>query len=52
VALDLELARAAHGAVLLSETYSELFSARMGCQKFQPLYYGVDIAALCLREDD
>jgi DNA-binding SARP family transcriptional activator/ABC-type transport system substrate-binding protein len=51
-ALDLELARAAPGAVLLSETYSELFSARMGCQKFQPLYYGVDIAALCLREDD
>jgi DNA-binding SARP family transcriptional activator/ABC-type transport system substrate-binding protein len=51
-ALDLKLARAAPGAVLLSETYSELFSARMGCQKFQPLYYGVDIAALCLREDD
>ena len=51
-ALDLELARAAPGAVLLSQTYSELFSARMACQKFQALYYGVDIAALCLREDD
>ena len=51
-ALDLELARAAPGAVLVSETYSELFSARMGCLKFQPLYFGVDIAALCLRDDD
>jgi DNA-binding SARP family transcriptional activator/ABC-type transport system substrate-binding protein len=50
-ALDLELARAAPGAALVSQTYSELFSARMGCQKFQPLYYGVDLAALC-REDD
>jgi hypothetical protein len=51
-ALDLELARAAPGAVLVSETYAQLFSARMGCQKFQPLYFGVDIAALCMREDD
>ena len=51
-ALDLEIARAAPGAVLMSETYAQLFSARMGCQKFQPLYFGVDIAALCMREDD
>ena len=51
-ALDSEIARAAPGAVLMSETYTQLFSARMGCQKFQPLYHGVDIAALCLREDD
>jgi DNA-binding SARP family transcriptional activator/ABC-type transport system substrate-binding protein/streptogramin lyase len=51
-ALDLELARAAPGAVLMSETYAQLFSAQMGCQKFQPLYFGVDIAALCMREDD
>ena len=50
-ALDLELARAAPAAALVSENYTELFSARMGCQKFQPLYYGVDIAALCLRDD-
>jgi DNA-binding SARP family transcriptional activator/ABC-type transport system substrate-binding protein len=51
-ALDLEIARAAPGAVLMSETYAQLFSAQMGCQKFQPLYFGVDIAALCMREDD
>ena len=48
--LDLEIARAAPGAVLVSETYSQFFSARMGCQTFQPLYFGVDIAALCMRE--
>ena len=51
-ALDLEIARAAPGAVLMSETYAQLFSARIGCQTFQPLYFGVDIAALCMREDD
>ena len=50
-ALDLEIARAAPGAVLVSETYTQFFSARMGCQTFQPLYFGVDIAALCMRED-
>jgi len=49
-ALDLEIARAAPGAVLVSETYAQLFSARMGCQTFQPLYFGVDLAALCMRE--
>ena len=49
--LDLEIARAAPGAVLVSETISQLFSARIGCQTFQPLYFGVDIAALCLRKD-
>ena len=48
--LDLEIARAAPGAVLVSETIAQLFSARMGCQQFQPLYFGVDIAALCMRE--
>ena len=51
-ALDAEITRAAPGAVLMSETYAELFSGRMGCQKFQPLYYGVDIAALCKSGDD
>jgi hypothetical protein len=51
-ALDLELARAAPGAVLVSETITAFFSARMGCQTFQPLYYGVDIAALCMHEED
>ena len=49
-ALDLEIARAAPGAVLVSETITQFFSARMGCQTFQPLYFGVDIAALCMRE--
>ena len=49
-ALDLEIARAAPGAVLVSETYTQFFSARMGCQTFQPLYFGVDLAALCMRE--
>jgi hypothetical protein len=49
-ALDLEIARAAPGAVLASETYAQFFSARMGCQTFQPLYFGVDLAALCMRE--
>jgi DNA-binding SARP family transcriptional activator/ABC-type transport system substrate-binding protein len=51
-ALDLDIARAAPGAVLLSETVTALFSARMGCQTFQPLYFGVDIAALCMHEED
>jgi DNA-binding SARP family transcriptional activator/ABC-type transport system substrate-binding protein/streptogramin lyase len=48
--LDLEIARTAPGAVLVSETVSQFFSARMGCQTFQPLYFGVDLAALCMRE--
>jgi hypothetical protein len=48
--LDFEIARAAPGAVLASETFSQLLSARMGCQTFQPLYFGVDFAALCVRE--
>ena len=51
-ALDLDIARAAPGAVLLSETVTAFFSARIGCQTFQPLYFGVDIAALCMREED
>ena len=49
LSLDLEIARAAPGAVLVSETFSQLFSARMGCQQFQPLYFGVDIAAVRMR---
>jgi DNA-binding SARP family transcriptional activator/ABC-type transport system substrate-binding protein len=51
-ALDLEIARTAPAAVLVSETYAQLFSARVGCQTFQPLYFGVDIAALCPSEGD
>jgi DNA-binding SARP family transcriptional activator/ABC-type transport system substrate-binding protein len=49
-ALDREIARAAPAAVLGSETIAQLFSARLGCQTFQPLYFGADIAALCMRE--
>jgi hypothetical protein len=30
----------------------QLFSPRMGCQTFQPLYFGVDIAALCMHDRD
>jgi hypothetical protein len=29
-------------------TARDLFSARIGCQTYQPLY-GVDLAALCVR---
>jgi peptide/nickel transport system substrate-binding protein len=50
-ALDVDLARDAPGAVLATETTSAFFSERVGCQTFQPLYFGVDIAALCLRKD-
>jgi DNA-binding SARP family transcriptional activator/ABC-type transport system substrate-binding protein/streptogramin lyase len=49
-ALDLEITRAAPAAVLVSETVSQFLSARIGCQTFQPLYFGVDIATLCLRD--
>ena len=48
-ALDLELARAAPGAALVTETSSVFYSRRVGCQTYQPLYYGVDLAALCLK---
>ena len=51
-ALDLEIAHAAPGAVLVSETFAQLFSGRVGCHTFQPLYFGVDLAALCLNESD
>jgi peptide/nickel transport system substrate-binding protein len=47
--LDLELARAAPGAAILTETNSVFYSRRVGCQTYQPLYYGVDLAALCLK---
>jgi ABC-type transport system substrate-binding protein len=29
-------------------TIPELFSARIGCKTFQPLYFGVDLGGLCL----
>jgi DNA-binding SARP family transcriptional activator/ABC-type transport system substrate-binding protein/streptogramin lyase len=30
-------------------TIPELFSSRVGCKTFQPLFYGVDLTSLCLR---
>jgi len=32
-----------------TETSQEFFSARVGCQLYQPASFGVDLAALCLR---
>ncbi len=48
--LDLDLARsAAPWAAYANETSHDFFSARMGCQVYQPLY-GMDLAALCIRK--
>ena len=46
--LDADLAgNAAPMAALGVWPYRDLFSARIGCQKYQPLY-GIDLAALCV----
>ncbi len=48
--LALELQRDAAPAAAFATTASrDLFSARMGCQLYQPAW-GMDLAALCLRE--
>jgi YVTN family beta-propeller protein len=48
-ALDADLAGdAAPFAALLNGQELDLFSARMGCQVYHPVY-GVDLAALCIR---
>jgi YVTN family beta-propeller protein len=48
-ALDADLARkAAPFAALWNRSELDFFSARMGCQVYQPVY-GVDLAALCIR---
>jgi peptide/nickel transport system substrate-binding protein len=48
-ALDADLARrAAPFAALFNASEFDFFSARMGCQVYQPVY-GVDLAALCIR---
>jgi len=48
-ALDVDLARnAAPLAVFAAEVSQDFFSARMGCQAYNPLY-GMDLAALCIR---
>jgi ABC-type transport system substrate-binding protein len=46
--LDL-LRRSAPIAAIGTPTIPELFSTRVGCKTFQPLFFGVDLAGLCLR---
>jgi YVTN family beta-propeller protein len=47
--LDLDLARdAAPWAAYANESRHDFFSARIGCQTYQPIY-GIDLAALCIR---
>jgi YVTN family beta-propeller protein len=48
--LDADLARNAAPWVAISNSSSrDFFSARMGCQVFQPAYGMMDLAALCIR---
>jgi YVTN family beta-propeller protein len=48
--LDAELARtSAPWAAYANPVSFDLFSARMGCQVFQPAYAFMDLAALCIR---
>jgi hypothetical protein len=47
--LDLELLRRdAPAAAFGTPSIPELFSERVGCKTFQPLFFGVDLASLCL----
>jgi peptide/nickel transport system substrate-binding protein len=47
--LDVDLARrAAPWVPFMQETWLNLFSARIGCQTYQPVY-GMDLATLCIR---
>jgi hypothetical protein len=49
-ALDNDIAaRAAPVAPVTSAVHTDFFSARIGCQVEHPLY-GIDLAALCVRE--
>jgi ABC-type transport system substrate-binding protein len=48
-ALDAKLARDGHIAAFGTWAVPELFSKRVGCRQFQPVYFGVNLAALCLR---
>ncbi len=48
-ALDAELARDGHVAAFGTWAVPEFFSERVGCRQFQPVYFGVSLAALCLR---
>ena len=50
--LDRDLAgRAAPAAAFSSGTVTHFLSGRMGCQVLHPLY-GLDLAALCVRDED
>jgi ABC-type oligopeptide transport system substrate-binding subunit len=50
-ALDADLARkAAPFVAIANDSELDFFSARVGCQVFQPVY-GVDLAALCIRKE-
>jgi YVTN family beta-propeller protein len=46
--LDADIARAAPVVAFANENRIDFFSARMGCQVYQPVY-GMDLAALCIR---
>ena len=48
--LDRDLARAAPAAPFASAIRTHFLSARMGCEVSHPLY-GLDLAALCVRDD-
>ena len=49
-ALEADLLRnAAPAASLFNDAQSEFFSARIGCQIYQPVYQ-IDLAALCLKQ--
>ena len=45
------MAREAPFAPSSSQTATDFFSARMGCQVEDPVY-GIDLAALCVRDGD
>jgi YVTN family beta-propeller protein len=50
--LDADLARNAAPWAAMSNTSSrDFFSARMGCQVFQPAYGFMDLTTLCIRKD-
>jgi ABC-type oligopeptide transport system substrate-binding subunit len=51
VALARRLERESLFAVFASDAIPELMSKRLGCVVHQPLYSGVDLAALCLRDE-
>jgi hypothetical protein len=43
------LRQVAPAAAFGTPVMPQFFSARVGCETFQPLFFGVDLAALCLR---